>query len=234
MQKSKTRIITNILPAIAMALGTETLLFVKSFRKFGNRSFTSPPSSMVEEIEVEKYQGDLLPHLMPMLSRCPTPSVLRKLALGTVIHEAGDLTSLLRLTPQLVELDFELPPLRDLSELIINPESPPLVPMLETLIIHPNAMDVWKKETPVTTLARSRCELDDTLTGSFLRGDRRQLKTFCLIFPNPSLCHMAQAELNRWLKDPKAMSDQTHYLKLWRHMLHEELPELDYNPPPWK
>jgi hypothetical protein len=192
----------------------------------------------VEEIEVEEYQGDLLPHLIAMLSRCPTPSssMLRKLALRNIIQEApGELTSLLCLMPQLLELDLELPPIHDLFELIIGPKSPPLVPMLETLIIHTKADDIWKKEIPATTIARSRCEIDEKLTGSFpaaQRRRRRKLKTFRLIFSNPSSRHMAQAELNGWLEDDsKPPSYQTDHLKLWRRMLHEELLELDHKPP---
>ena len=200
-----------------------------------NFFFGSLNLPIVEEIEVEEYQGDLLPHLITMLSRCPTPSVLRKLALRNIIQEApGDLTSLLRLTPQLLELDLELPPIHDLFELIIDPESSPLVPMLETLIIHIKAKYVWRKENPATTIARSRCEIDERLTGSF-PAERRKLKTFRLIFSNPSSRHMAQAELNGWLEDDsKPCSYQTHHLRLWRHMLHEELPELDHKPPPLK
>ena len=184
---------------------------------------------MIEEIEVEEYQGDLVLHLIPMLSRCRVPSVLRKLVLKTVVQEAGNLTSLLRLTPQLVELELELPPLPDLSELIVDAKRPPLVPMLETLIIHANTDHVWKKESPVTTLAHSRCEIDET--GSISPGEKGKLRTFHLIFPDSSLCHMAQAELNGWLEDSKPKSDQTRHLSLWRDMLHEELPELDYKPP---
>ena len=187
----------------------------------------------VEEIEVEQYQGELLTHLIPMLSRCPTPSVLRKLALRTALREAGNLTSLLRLTPQLVELDVKVPPLRDLSELIIDPESPPLVPMLETLIIHVNTEDVWRKEIPVNTLAHSRCEIDDTLVEPFQADEgRRKLKTFRLVFPNPISSHMAQVELNGWIEDPQPTGPD--HFGLWRKMLHEELPELDYRPPPKK
>ena len=187
----------------------------------------------VEEIEVEEYQGDLLPHLIAMLSRCPTPSMLRKLSFRNIIQEApGDLTSLLVHTPQLLELDLELPPIHDLFKLIIGPENPPLVPMLETLIIHTKAEDTWRnlKEVPVTTIARSRCEIDERLTGSF-PAQRRKLKTFRLIFSNPSSRHMAQAELNGWLEndsDSKPSLYQTHHLKLWRHMLHQEVPELDH------
>ena len=190
----------------------------------------------VEEIEVEEYQGDLLPHLINMLSRCPAPSMLRKLALRNIIQEApGDLTSLLWLTPQLLELDLGLPPIQDLFQLIVGPESPPLVPMLETLTIHTKAEDIWRKEIPATIIARSRCEIDERLTWSFPPAQRRKLKTFRLIFSNPSSRHMAQAELNGWLEDDsKPSSYQTHHLRLWRHMLHEELPELDHKSPPLK
>lgn len=188
---------------------------------------------IVEEIEVEEYQGDVIPHINTMLSRSPTPSMLRKLALRTGIQDVGDLTSLLRLTPRLVELDLELPPLHDLLELIIDRERPPLVPMLETLILHANTEDGWRKEIPMTTLAHSRCDIDKALPGSFLPNERRQLRTFRIIFPNATSCHMAQAELNEWI-DPKPKSDPARYLSLWRHMLHEELPELDYKPSPRK
>jgi hypothetical protein len=188
----------------------------------------------VEVIEVEEYKGDVVPHLMLMLSRCPTPSMLRKLSLRNVVPEApGDLTSLLKLTPQLLELHIELPPVYDLCELIISTENPPLVPLLETLIIHASSsQDVWRKEIPATALARSRCEIDQ---GSFPL--RTRLKTFRLIFPNPRLCCTAQAGLNGWLEDDPTKlksSDQTRLLKLWRQVLHEELPELDYNPSPRK
>ncbi|KAF8815372.1 hypothetical protein BYT27DRAFT_7249259 [Phlegmacium glaucopus] len=200
-----------------------------------NFFFGSLNLPVVEEIEVEEYQGNLIPHLTTMLSRYPTrPSVLRKLVLRTVIHEPGNLTSLLRLTLQLVELDLELPPLHDLLQLIINRESPPLVPMLETLIIHAN-IGISLLYPSVTTLAHSRCDIDKGLVGgSFLPGKRKQLRTFRIIFPNPTSCHKAQAKLNGWLEDPRPSSDQTQHLSLWRHLLHVELPELDYKPPPLK
>lgn len=196
----------------------------------------------VEEIEVEEYQGDLLPHLINMLSRCPTPSLLRKLTLRNIIQEApGDLRSLLYLTPQLLELDLELPPIHDLSELIMGPDSLPLVPMLETLIIHTKVEDIWKKENPATAIARSRCEIEKCC---FPSENRKQLKTFRIIFSNPSSRHTAQCELNGWLEDGddhdddsiKLRSSQTshHRLQLWRQMLHEELPELDDKSPPLK
>ena len=195
-----------------------------------NFFFGSLNVPIVEEIEVEEYQGDLLPHLIPMLSRCPTPSVLKKLSLRNLVQEApGDLTALLKLTPQLQELDLELPPIYDLLELIASRESPPLVPMLETLIFYVNAVTVWRKDIPATTLARSRCEIEEVLT------ERRKLKTFRLVFPNPSPCRMAQAELNGWLEDdPKPKSEQTRLLRLWKHKLHEELPEINYKPTPLK
>jgi hypothetical protein len=195
----------------------------------------------VEEIEVEEYQGDLLPHLITMLSRCPTPSMLRKLALRNIIQEApGDLTSLLRLTPQLLELDLELPPNYDLFELIIDPESPPLVLMLETLVIHTKAEDIWRKGIPATTIALSRSsEIDKRLGSRSFLAKRRKLKTFRIIFSNPSSRLMAQAELNGWrleddFKPITSSSCQPHYLRLWRHTLHEELPELDHKSPPLK
>ena len=192
----------------------------------------------VEEIEVEEYQGDLLPHLIFMLTRCPTPSMVRKLTLRNIIQEApGDLSSLLRLTPQLLELDLDLPPIYDLSELIIGPESSPLVPMLETLIIHIKAEGIWSKENPATAIAHSRCEIDESSTGSFTSAERRKLKTFRIIFSNSSSRHMAQAELNGWLEDddePSSSSQTHHHLKLWRQILHDELPELDHKQPPLK
>ena len=203
----------------------------------------------VEEIEVDQYQGDLLPHLINMLMRCPTPSMLRKLSLRNITQEApGDLASLLRLTPQLVELDLGLPPIHDFFELVVvggeKKNSPPLVPMLETLIIHTKA---WTKEIPATAIARSRCEIDEKLTtdgssssSSFPGAEgRRKLKTFRIIFSDPSSRHIAQAELNGWLEEPNSTSyhqtqTQTHHFKDWREMLHEELPELDHKHPPLK
>lgn len=202
-----------------------------------NFFFGSLNLPIVEEIGVEEYQGDLIPHLIPMLSRCPIPSVLRKLVLGSVALEAprGNLTALLKLTPQLLELELQLPPISDLFELIMRPESPPLVPMLETLIIHANTGEASVWETiPATSLARSRCEIDDAPTGSFqLPFERRKLKTFRLIFPDLSSCDSAQAELNEWFEFfPNSKSARD--LKLWKHMLHEQLPELDHKPPPRK
>ena len=183
----------------------------------------------VEEIEVEQYQGDLLSHLIPMLSRCPRPSVLRKLTLRAATQGEGGLTSLLKLTPQLVKLDLELPPLQDILQLAINSESPPLVPMLETLIVHVSTEDIWMKAIPLTTLAHSRSEIDEMLMVS---GERKQLRNIRIVFPSPSSCHMAQVELNGWLDDPEPTSNQSHHFRLWKHILHEELPELDYKDPP--
>ena len=191
----------------------------------------------VEEIEVEEYRGDILPHLISMFSRCPTPSLLRKLTLRNIIQEApGDLRSLLWLTPQLLELDLELPPpVHNLSVLIIGPNSLPLVPMLETLVIHTKAEDVWMKDNPATALARSRCEIDYDGKCCFPIEERKQIKTFRIIFSNSSSRHIAQCKLNGWLENDddsnNPNSSQTHH---WRQMLHEEIPELDHRSPPLK
>lgn len=207
----------------------------------------------VQEIKVEEYQGDLLPHLVFMLSRSSpsptTPSMVRKLTLRNIVQESpGDLALLLRLTPQLVELDLDLPPIYDLSGLVVGPEihhplvpmlktQPPLVPLLETLIIHVvKAEDtIWKKENPATAIARSRCEIENER--------RRKLKTFRITFSsnnnNLNTRHIAQTELNGWLVDdssssskPSSSSSSSHHFKSWRQTLHEELPELDNKPPP--
>jgi len=106
-----------------------------------------------------------------------------------------------------------------------------LVPLLETLTIRATNEEKWRKDIPLTTLARSRCEMDEILSGL---GERRRLRSFRLVFPNSSSCHMAQAELNKWLEPPKPIPDQTRHLRLWRDMLHHELPELDHKPPPLK
>ena len=196
-----------------------------------NFFFGSLNLPIVEEIEVEEYQGELFSHLTTMLSRCPAASVLRKLVLRTVVQGPGSLISLLRFTPRLSELDIELPPLHDLLDLIIDQENAAVVPMLQKLTVHVTAGDEWRKEIPMTSLARSRCEIDMLPTGgSFLPSERRRLKSFRLVFPDSAVCHMAQAELNGWLEDPES----TDRLISWRHMLHEELPELDYKPPPLK
>ena len=53
-----------------------------------------------------------------MFSRSHKPSQLQKLAFRTISLQEGELSTLLNLTPQLIELDIIIPPMYDILNLI--------------------------------------------------------------------------------------------------------------------
>ena len=75
----------------------------------------------------------LIPHLVSMFSGSRGPSRLQKLTFRTIPLQRGELSALLSLTPHLVELDIDLPPVDDLLNLIYGMGEVMLVPMLQGL-----------------------------------------------------------------------------------------------------
>ncbi|KAF8149420.1 hypothetical protein B0H34DRAFT_186508 [Crassisporium funariophilum] len=115
----------------------------------------------VKEIRVGSYQEDLVPHLTALIARSPDPCLLQKLTFrnASPALQTGELAKLLRLTPGLVELDLAMPHKFDLSDLVMSRRTgPPLVPLLEVLLIHSSMKEIYGKERILRNLALSRCE----------------------------------------------------------------------------
>jgi hypothetical protein len=113
-------------------------------------------------IEVMKifHMGPLIPHLVSMLSGSHGPSRLQKLAFRTIRLQTGELSTLLKLTPHLVESDIDVPPTDDLLKLVYGEGEGMLVPMLQALYIHsPGALTAGTQIEHFDTLAQVRCEL---------------------------------------------------------------------------
>ena len=89
----------------------------------------------VEVIKI-RYMGPLIPHLVSMFSGSRGTSRLQKLAFRTTRLQTGESSALLKLTPHLVELDIDVPPVGDLLRLIYSEGEVMLVPMLQTLYMH--------------------------------------------------------------------------------------------------
>lgn len=62
----------------------------------------------IERVKI-RYPGPLIPRLISMFSRSHEPSRLQKFAYRTIPLGTGKSTSLLNLTPQLIELDIDVP-----------------------------------------------------------------------------------------------------------------------------
>ena len=78
--------------------------------------------------------------------------------LCTTRLQIGELSALLKLTPHLVELDIDVPPVSDLLRLINSEGEVMLVPMLQALYIHIPVLTTAQIEH-LDTLAQVRCEL---------------------------------------------------------------------------
>ena len=121
-------------------------------------------SLTIPAVEVMKilYIAPLIPPLVSMFSGSRGPSHLQKLAFRTIPLQTGELSALLKLTPHLVELDIDLPPVGDLLRLIYGEEEGVLVPMLQALYMRIPVITERAQIEHLDTLVQVRCELGDS------------------------------------------------------------------------
>ncbi|KAF8155469.1 hypothetical protein B0H34DRAFT_713372 [Crassisporium funariophilum] len=112
----------------------------------------------IEDITIRFPKGDIIKSLASMIMRSPVPCRLRRLVIPYTTHAsaAGQLKSLLRLTPHLLELEIDLPPPEELSILIIGLDAPIIAPFLQSLALHSTRHDVLVDTDVLHNLADSR------------------------------------------------------------------------------
>ena len=155
----------------------------------------------VEFIKIS-VPGSLVPRLISMFSRSHEPSRLQKLAFRTIPLQAGELSALLNLVPQLIELDISVPPMADILRLIDCEGEVILVPMLRALYIH--NMDGYLTMDHFVSLAQVRCEMggkdsEDAIKPSRASlASRNTLEMLRIVFGSTKNQHYSQLLLNGW------------------------------------
>jgi len=160
-------------------------------------------SLTIPAVEVIKIHcmAPFVPRLVSMFSRSQGPSLLRKLAFRTIQLEAGELSTLLKLTPQLIELDIVVPPTYDLLRLIYGEGDVMLAPMLRALYIYEwESIGVAQIEH-FNSLAQVRCQpsgkdADDGITPSL--GSGTTLDMLRIVFDSGENRDESQKILNAW------------------------------------
>ena len=191
-----------------------TLPHLTTFHATGTMSFTFHEQFLsnitlpaMEELRLDTYlegahgdENSILP-VYSMILRSSSPSLLRILHLG-LNGNPGDLSSLLKLTPLLTSLTVKLPPVDDISALIFDGNTAPLVPLLEECKFLPShdSDDSPPTETiqALKLLASSRCELhDDPMFLDILQlGKFHRLKNFGVRFH--SWAHVYVRDFEEW------------------------------------
>ena len=178
-------------------------------------------SLTIPAVEVMKIfcMGPLIPRLVSMLSASGShgPSRLQKLAFRTTPLRTGELSTLLELTPHLVELDIDVPPADDLLSLVYGVGEVMLVPMLQVLYMHSPGVLTAAQTEHFDTLAQFRCESgchkdsEDTTMPSLGSGTQTTLHTLRILFDSAESRDSSQKTLNKWsssftLEEVKAIS----------------------------
>ena len=163
-------------------------------------------SLTIPAVEVIKISlpGSLVPHLVSMFSRSHEPSRLQKLAFRTIPLLTGELSALLNLVPQLIELDISVPPMADILRLCDCESGVILVPMLRALYIHD--MDDSLSMECFKSLAQVRCELGGNLRPS--PPSRNTLDMLRIVFDSVDNRHFSQIMLNNWFFTPVQGEDE--------------------------
>ena len=168
-------------------------------------------SLTIPAVEVIKISlpslGSLVPHLMSMFSRSHEPSRLQKLAFRIIPLQAGELSALLNLIPQLIELDINVPPMADILRLADCEGEVILVPMLRALYMHDidgclsKSTDCFK----IKRLAQARCEFGDKDPEDAIKPSlaRNTLDMLRIIFDSTKGRDFSQVILNNWYFTPE-------------------------------
>ena len=205
----------------------------------------------IQEILISGFEGHLITILTAMISRSQSPCMLKKFAFRTSELDSGELTTLLRLTPLLVELNLPLPPPEDLSNLIIgrnnnNNNSRPLVPLLQMLTFEAEAVRRAETSQALNDLAVSRChhhhqnttnltmsdesvELPGDVVVPPPPADHQILKELRILFKSSRTCHYELRFMENWVQ-----SEDSKQLEVWKENLLQEVPELEGRPAPRK
>ena len=160
-------------------------------------------SLTVPSVEVIKisYFGSLVPRLASMFSRSHEPSRLQKLAFRTISLQAGELSALLNLTPQLIELDIVIPPMYDILNLTDGAGKAMLVPMLQALYMHGCQLIGRAQTECFNSLAQVRCELDGNDSEDIIMPspkNRNTLDMLRIIFDSAKHRDVSQVIFNDW------------------------------------
>ena len=190
----------------------------------------------IQEILIAGFEGNLITVLTAMISRSQSPCMLKKFAFRTSELDSGELTTFLRLTPHLVELNLPLPPPEDLSNLIIKRNSRPLVPLLQMLTFEAEAVRRAETSQALNDLAVSRCYQNTSLVtsesvvpGDVPPADHQTLKELRILFKSSRTCHYELRFLENWVQ-----SEESKQLEVWKENLLQEVPELEGRPAPRK
>jgi hypothetical protein len=155
----------------------------------------------IEDIKISFPEpGSLVPRLVSMFSRSHGPSRLQTLAFRTIPLKTGQLSTLLNLIPQLIELDISVPPLVDILRLIDCEGEVILVPMLRALYMHDVDGFLWAGY--FKRLAQVRCELggkdSEDAIKPLLASRRNTLDMFRIVFNSIKNRNVSQSKLNNW------------------------------------
>jgi hypothetical protein len=201
---------------------------------------------LLKDMQIIGSPGELIPHLIDLMHRSRGCKSLKRLAFRTQAMSPGDLTVLLRGTPQLEELDINHPPNRDAEMFIFNPfNDNPLVPHLRRLYIH--SRGDWGDEGTYKRIARTRCEASylkltspsQRLSGALIKP----LESLRFIYEHPALCATQHAIMGGWFDPSVAVqsnggggggADPTlQTLLTLRNNLVTHLPEVDSSNGAW-
>lgn len=137
-----------------------------------------------------------------MFSRSHEPSRLQRLAFRTISLQAGALSALLNLTPQLIELDIVVPPMYDILSLADCEGEAMLVPMLQALYMHDCVLFGRAQTECFNNLAQVRCELDGNNSEDTIKPtpkNRNTLDMLRIVSDTSEHRDISQVIFNDWL-----------------------------------
>ncbi|KAF9478382.1 hypothetical protein BDN70DRAFT_48718 [Pholiota conissans] len=194
-------------------------------------SFDKLTLPSIEDIRVVSIVGNLIARLTTMISRSNTPCQLKSLSVRTGFVEPGDLWTLLKLTPQLRNLDTTITRSNnfiDIASLAYKGGSVPLVPLLETCKFYVEDAVSAETSQALNELAALRCELENDSEGIIapdlvpIAGEVRPLKNLYIYFDaTGGMGPRQQAELEGWRSTPQASQ-----LSVFKTQLVIEVPNL--------
>lgn len=182
----------------------------------------------IEDIKAVSSAGNLIARLTSLIGRSRSPCRLKTLSIRTGFIEPGDLSTLLKLTPELRDLDTTITRTNnfiDIASLAYRGRSPPLVPLLETCKFYVENSISTETSQALNELAALRCEWEiegDTTTDlTLVPGEIRPLKNLCIYFDAPVQGQRQQAELEGWSSSLASMQ-----MGVFKAQLIIEIPDL--------
>ena len=139
----------------------------------------------IEQLRYESVSENVIGPIRSMILRSGSPCLLKVLHLQVQI-DAGELPSLLRLTPLLTDLVTTLPSDEDISAFIFDGNTPPLVPLLDQCVFsYRDGRNRVETIQAIRLFASSRCDLLDNATSTetaLPSGGFHRLKIFRICF----------------------------------------------------